>query len=245
MMAEQTVDPYSAALLDYQSGNTSAHVLIQREDGQRGALPASLYFRRPEEFLPFERLALDLCDGHVLDVGAGAGAHTLALQDRGLRVTAIDISPQAVSIMHVRGVRDVRCADIFAFQDVPFDTVLILGNGIGLAGQLPSVEPFLRRLRGLVAGSGQLLVHSVDVRCSSQSADLAYQEANRKAGRYFGEVQVTFRYREAVGSPFWWVHVDADTLADVGRRAGWKSEVMIRQADGNYLARLTLLDEAD
>ena len=243
-MTDHKIDPYSAALLDYQSGNAAARLLIQREDGQRGVLPASFYFRRAEELLPFERLALDLCHGHVLDVGGGAGAHTLALQDRGLRVTALDISPQAVSIMQDRGVRDARCANIFTFQDGPFDTVLLLGNGIGLAGQLPGVEPFLRHLKGLVAGSGQLLLHSLDVRCSSQSAELAYQEANRKAGRYFGEVRVAFQYRDAIGSPFCWVHVDADTLADLGRRAGWKSEVMIQQADGNYLARLTLLDRA-
>jgi SAM-dependent methyltransferase len=244
-MAEHPVDPYSAALVDYQAGNTSARVLVQREDGHRGVLPARIYFRRPEELLPFERRALDLCSGHVLDVGAGAGAHTLALQDRGLRVTAVDLSPQAVRIMHQRGVRDARCADIAQFQDGPFETVLLLGNGIGLAGQLPSVDPFLRSLRGLVTASGQLLVHSVDVRCSSQAADLAYQEANRTAGRYFGEVQVTFRYRDAVGSPLWWVHVDGDTLADVARRAGWKSEIMIRQEDGNYLARLTHGDETE
>jgi SAM-dependent methyltransferase len=239
-MAQNTIDPYSATLLDYQEGNTSARVLIQREDGQRGVLPASIYFRPPGELLPFERVALDLCHGHVLDVGAGAGVHALAVQDHGLPVTAIDISPQAVSIMRERGVRDARVADIFTFQDGSFDTVLLLGNGIGLAGRLAGVVPFLRRLERLVAGSGQLLVHSVDVRCSSRAADLAYQTANRNTGRYFGEVQVTFRYDAAIGSPFWWVHVDGDTLADLARVAGWRSEVMARQEDGNYLARLTL-----
>ena len=43
--------------------------------------------------------------GKVLDVGAGVGSHALVLQQRGLDVTAMDISASAVTIMKQRGLK--------------------------------------------------------------------------------------------------------------------------------------------
>ncbi|MBC8462075.1 MAG: hypothetical protein H8D67_29250 [Deltaproteobacteria bacterium] len=117
-MNQKSMEPYGLALLDYFNGDSSAKVIIHRDDGEKSNLPIEPFFRGAENFLPMEQTALDLCYGRVLDVGAGAGPHSLELQNKGLyvcarsnarlRLSAIDISTQACEIMKKRGVKDVR-----------------------------------------------------------------------------------------------------------------------------------------
>jgi hypothetical protein len=78
-------------------------------------------------------------------------------------VTAIDVDPQAVAVMIRRGVKDVRAADILAFEGGPFDTLLMLGHGIGIAETLAGLDAFLIRARWLASPTCRLLIHSIDV----------------------------------------------------------------------------------
>ena len=57
-----------------------------------------------------EWIALQHCRGRILDIGAGAGSHSLALQQLGQEVTALEISPLAAGIIKARGVSQVLCA---------------------------------------------------------------------------------------------------------------------------------------
>src|SRR5574342_122674 len=107
---------HGRALLDFFNGRTSAEVVVHEADGETEVVPARVFFREAEEFSALEEAALDLCRGRVLDVGAGAGCHSLVLQERGLHVCAIDVAPEAVEVMRKRGVADARCADVFEFQ---------------------------------------------------------------------------------------------------------------------------------
>ena len=118
-MDPKAMEPYGAVLVAYFAGDTGAALILRRDDGQGAQLPVSHFFRPPSAFTPIEEAALAHCSGHVLDMGAGTGLHTLVLQQRGFRVTAIDISPQAVEIMAHRGVQDVHCAHLFEYQGVP------------------------------------------------------------------------------------------------------------------------------
>jgi len=68
-----------------------------------------------------ELLALSLCRGKVLDIGAGAGSHTLVLQRQGLEVTALEVSPGAANVMQKRGVKTVVQQDVFQYQNEKFD----------------------------------------------------------------------------------------------------------------------------
>lgn len=126
-------DPHGAALLDCFRGDASA-MLICLQDGARDDVPAAFWLR--ETIDPLEALALDLCRGRVLDVGAGASLHALALQRRGLDVTGIDISPECVAIMRERGVRNADAADLYDFDGGPFDTIVNLCNGLDKVGRL-------------------------------------------------------------------------------------------------------------
>jgi 2-polyprenyl-3-methyl-5-hydroxy-6-metoxy-1,4-benzoquinol methylase len=231
--------PYGQSLLDFYSGETAAAVTIRREDGLEDELPASIFFREPAGFSPQEQAALALCQGHVLDIGAGTGCHSLALQERGMRVLAIDVSPQAIEIMAHRGVKAYRHADVFEFHQGRYDTLLLMMHGIGMVQDLSGLDRFLSHAHELLQPGGQILLDSLDVRSTEDPQHLAYQAAKRQAGRYVGEICMQFGYKGHLGPLFGWLHVDPVTLAAHAARSGWTCQIVHQEDDGNYLARLT------
>lgn len=237
-MNPEAMRPYGLSLLDYVSGNKSAVVSVIRDDGWAAPLAASAFFRDPRGH-QIEAIALDLARGRVLDVGAGTGIHSKYLQDNGLSVCAIDVSQEAVQIMRERGVADVRQADIMSFKDEKFDTILMMGHGIGVVENVSGLDLFLSSVNRLLTPRGQVLLTSVDIRCGTEPKDLAYQQQNTEAGRYFGEIRMRIQYGDITGPLCGWLHVDAETLTEHARQFGWNCEVMHRQDDGNYLAKLT------
>src|SRR5262249_55251375 len=144
----------------------------------------------------------------------GSGVHSLVLQQRRLPGTAIDISPQAGEIMSRRGGADARGISLFAFAGGPFDTILMLGHGVGMVETLAGLDRFLAHAGGLLSEGGQVLLDSLDVRLTDNPRHLAYHEANRKAGRYIGETRLQFEFRGQQGPGCGWLHVDADTLQE-------------------------------
>lgn len=231
--------PHGLALLAYFRGETSAQLNTRRDDGLVEPLPVSRFFRPPSEFTAIEVAAIERCRGHVLDIGAGTGLHSLALQTTGTTVTAIDLSPQAVEIMTQRGVANVRCADVFGFGEGPFDTLLMLGHGIGMVEDVPGLARFLGHAHQLTSNGGQILLHSLDVSQTDDPIHLAYHEANRRAGRYIGELRLQFEFRGQTGPYCGWLHVDPQTLCTQAGQRGWRCEIALEQDSGDYLARLT------
>jgi SAM-dependent methyltransferase len=228
--------PHGAALLDCFRGNASA-TLICHEDGDRDDVPAAFWLRETVDAL--EQQALDACRGTVLDLGAGAGVHALALQHRGLDVTAIDVSPECVQIMRERGVLKAEAADFQHFDGGPFDTILCLCNGLDKVGRLTDLPAFLDHMRRLLAPGGQILADSFDLRVGA-SADRLAALARRKAeGRYFGETDLRFEYAGRVGMPFSVLQVDPWTLEQMAQPLGWRFDLLARDG-GHYLARLQL-----
>jgi 2-polyprenyl-3-methyl-5-hydroxy-6-metoxy-1,4-benzoquinol methylase len=237
-MNSKAMEVYGIALLDYFNGDKSATLKIRRDDGYESSLPVHHFFREPSDFAPTEKAAIENCKGHVLDMGAGTGLHSLVLQQQGFAVTAIDISQHAVEIMIKRGVKHVHCADIFEFSGGQFDTVLMLGHGIGMVETIAGLDRFLSHAHGLLAADGQILLDSTDVRVTDDQKHLDYLEANRKAGRYIGEIRMQFEYRGKTGPFCGWLHVDSETLKEHAVKLGWVCEVIIHDG-ADYLARLT------
>jgi SAM-dependent methyltransferase len=238
-MDAEAMEPYGLALTNFFGGERSATLIIRRDDGYADDLPVSHYFREPPEFSAIEEAALARCRGRVLDVGAGAGCHSLVLQDRGLPVTAVDVCPQAVDIMVQRGVREARVCDVFEYRGGPFDTVLMMDHGIGLVEHLSGLARFLGLAHQLVAPRGRILCDSMDVRSTDVPSDVAYQEANRRAGRYIGEIRTQLTYAGRSGPFFGWLQVDPQTLSEHAIRTGWLCRVFLWAESGDYLAQLT------
>jgi SAM-dependent methyltransferase len=203
-------------------------------------IPIAVFFRGPDALFPWEDHALDLCRGRVLDAGAGTGVHSVALQERGFEVTAVEIVPQALEILRRRDIRNVVAGDMFALDLGEFDTVLMLMNGIGPVGTLSGLDRFLEDVAALVAPGGQILVdsaspvvHEGEVRPASGAWPPPTEDD------YPGEAWIELTYESAVGAPFRELYVDWETLASRAERAGWTPTVAYGDAEGHYLARLT------
>lgn len=230
--------PHGLALLDFFNGRTSAEVVVHDAEGYTEVVPAGVFFRAPEEFSALEEAALDLCRGRVLDVGAGAGCHSLVLQERGLQVCAIDIAGEAVDVMRGRGVRDARRADIFRFRAEPFDTLLLLMNGIGVVGNVAGLRPFLTTLGRLLQPTGQILLDSFDPRPENGAGAGAPEDRGRPRP-YIGEMRFQLEYDGRKGAMYDWLFVDFETLAGQAKAAGWIAASIWQEEEGHYLARLT------
>jgi SAM-dependent methyltransferase len=233
-----TWKPHAAAMEAYHRGKHDA-IMVVYDDFERDEVPLSYFFRTPEQFPPLEQLALDLCRGRVLDVGAGSGCHSLALQERGVEVTAIEILPPLVRILQERGVKDARLATWMDIEAEPFDTVLMMMNGLGLTETLSGLSRFFRDARRLVARHGQVLADSTDVRARLDVEAGRTGTLERADGRYIGELHFQVEYEGRKGDPFPQLYVDPHTLARYARDEEWSCEIVCEPDEyGHYLARL-------
>ena len=225
-------DVLGTALLDYYHQEKTHKLWIYNRYGRREQMPLEIYFRTEDNMPELELLALQACRGKVLDAGAGPGSHSLSLQQLGLDVTALDISPKAMEVAQQRGVQKAVCANLLQWQSPLFDTVLLLMNGIGLTGSLQGLSRFLIHAKTLVQKGGQLLFDSSDVA-------YLYKRQPRPTNRYYGEIEYQYQYKNWKTDWFTWLYVDADTLTNIASTAGWHTEVLMDDGYNQYLARLT------
>jgi SAM-dependent methyltransferase len=230
--------PYVAAMLAYHNGARNATIVVY-DDYERDEAPIGYFYREPADFPLLECRALELCRGRVLDIGAGSGCHALALQQRGLAVTAIEVAPELVEILRARGVRDARLATWMDFEAEPYDTVFIMMNGVGLAETLPGLRPFLRRLRTLIRSDGQVLADSTDVGVYLDPEAGRTGRLERPDGRYLGELHFQLEFEGRKGAPFSQLYVDPGTLSRHAAAEGWDCEILLPPDEyGHYLVRL-------
>lgn len=97
-------DAFGQSLWAYYNGKESFEI-IERYDGYFDFQDTKAYFTTYEEWAPHERDALGFVKGRVLDVGCGAGRHSLYLQEKGFDVLGIDISPLAIEVCKRRGLK--------------------------------------------------------------------------------------------------------------------------------------------
>lgn len=230
-------DPMGAAIRDYFRQGKSAQLKVLSSLFDDDEMPVAHLFRSYHEMPPLEQRALNEARGKVLDVGAGAGCHALALQERGFDVTAVDISPMSCETMKERGVANVECANIFnrRFQE-RFDTLLLLMNGTGIAGKLSRLPQLLSRLKQLMNPGAQILIDSSDLR-------YVYEDENGVLdvdldGAYYGEVDYQMTYRNIIGKSFDWLYADSVVLAECCRQCGLKCEILAQGNHYDYLARI-------
>jgi SAM-dependent methyltransferase len=187
-----------------------------------------------------EQKALQLAKGSVLDVGCGAGSHTLALQnERKLDVTAIDISENAVRACQLRGIENVKVANILDL-DVKnkFDTILLLMNGTGIFGTLNETAKYLQKLKSLLKDEGQILIDSSDlIYMYDQDEDGAYCIP---AEGYYGELTFTVQYKGETEDTFPWLYLDYNTLQNAAIANGLKCELLLEGKHFDYLAKLSI-----
>ena len=231
----------TTAFAAWQAGAPPVSEIVERDDGFIRAAPALGYFAGPADWAPFERTALDLAQGRVIDVGCGAGRFALAVQERGGAVTALDISPGAVTLTRRRGVRDVILAD--ARQDLagrgPYDTFLLMGENLGLAGSPGQAAGFLRGLASVASPGARIVGHGADPHETDDPVHVRYRERNARAGTLAGLMTIRVRYRDLATEWFPYLLCSPAELAGLAAGTPWQLTDVNRVDAVNYLAVLT------
>ena len=229
-------DPMGAAILDFQKQGKAARLRVLSSMFEEDEMPVTHLFRSVPKMPLLEQKALQLAKGRVLDIGAGSGCHTLALQEKGFTVKAIDISPLSCEAMKLRGVKDTECINLFDDHlGTGFDTILLLMNGTGIAGKIEHLPALFQRLKALLNPSGQILIDSSDLKYIYENEDGSF-DINLN-GAYYGEVDYQMIYKDVKGDSFDWLYVDFPLLKSIAETCGLHGELVEEGAHYDYLAR--------
>ena len=232
-------DLFGKAILDFQTNNSPEDLITETTISEEDEMSVAYLFRNFSGMPKLEQQALLLSKGKILDVGCGAGSHSLYLQkEKNLEVTAIDISNNAVEACQLRGITDVFKIDLLEFNSVDkFDTILLLMNGTGIFGKLENVSKYLQKLKSLLAENGQILI---------DSSDIIYMFDEEEDGgkwipgdAYYGELEFTISYKGQKEAPFPWLYMDYNTLQNAAIANGFQCELVLEGDHYDYLARLT------
>ncbi len=231
-------DLMGRAIWDYFYQENPEDLQTETSISELDDLPVSYLFRNYKEMNALEKKALDLSFGKVLDVGAGAGSHSLYLQNkRNLDVAALDISPKSIEICKARGVKNAVCEDFLKFSNDKFDTILLLMNGTGIFQSLKNVDQYLQKLKNLISENGQILLDSTDILYMYDQDDDGGVLV--PATGYYGELDYYIHYKGESELPMKWLYLDFNTLKNAAIANGFKIQ-KIKQLDDSYLAKLTV-----
>lgn len=234
----QDADPMGAAIYDYYVNGNADTLIVHSSMFDDDEIPVESLFRSFEEMPQLERTALDEAQGRILDVGAGSGCHSIALQQLGKSATAIDISPLSVEVMKRRGL-DARQVNLFDENFTEkFDTVLMLMNGTGIIGTLDNMPAFFERMKQLLAPGGCILIDSSDLRYLYEEEDGSFMID--LADDYYGQLDYRMEYKDVLGESFDWLYVDFETLAIYAEENGFTAELVEEGEYYDYLAKLTI-----
>lgn len=229
-------DIFGKALLDFQSGNYVEDIRTYSSLDEEDFIPLPHLFRSFENMPKIEQVAIENCQGKVLDIGCGAGSHSLHLQQKGFEVTALDNSLGAITVCEQRGLQNVVHSDIMNYSTGKFDTLLLLMNGIGIVGGLSHLSDFLRHAAKLLSPTGCVLLDSSDIIYMFETENGDYGLSN--TGSYYGEVGFTMEYKGEKSNILKWLYVDFNTLCSSAEKSGYTCEMLFEGNHYDYLAKL-------
>lgn len=237
-------DLFGKAILDFQTNNSPQNLITETSISKADEMSVAYLFRSYDEMPELEQKALQLSKGKVLDVGCGAGSHSLYLQNnRNLEVTSIDISPNAIQACTLRGLKKAKVQDVMTLLNEKFDTILLLMNGTGICGKMGNISSFLLQLKSLLHPKGQILIDSSDIIYMYDADEIDEIKSNSTQTtsqiNYYGEISFTLNYKGEKETPFDWLFVDYTTLQRSANANGLKCELIMQGNHYDYLARLT------
>ena len=229
-------DAFGQALLARQEGKVG-DIVSERDDGLVELDPFD-YFSPPHG--PVWDWVVARAGHRILDIGAGAGQAALALQAMGRQVLALDVSPGAVEVCRRGGVASTflgTVLDLAATGPVPFDSFIAI-NSLSIVFSPTQAVGFHDALRAIGHPDSPLVGTILDPYRTDAPVHLAYQEANRAAGRMAGEVRWRVRFQRLADAWHSILWACPEELAEIAGRAGWRLVETTPTAEARYGALL-------
>jgi len=217
------MDLFGLAIKQFFEGK-KVSLIIERDDGLISIEDIPKYFSSFEHWNRCERLAILYARGRVLDIGCGPGRHSIYLINRGYEVYSIDISYYVLQVGYSKGLTNPVLMNLMnlGFRQGVFDTILLLGGGIGLAGKLEDIEKFLYELHEVASDNGILIISSRDPYKTKDYRHIKYHLRNMRLGIYPGTIKIRFRFGETFGNWFYYTLIDTKTLDFICQKAKWR-----------------------
>lgn len=227
------MDILGQAIYDFHRQGKQNKLWIFDQFDQKIEMDIAVYFRKFGQMPEIEQKALRLCKGKTLDIGAGAGSHSLYLQQQEVEVVALDISELCTKTAKERGVRQTVTTDFFDLNtDEKFDTLLLLMNGIGICEDIFGFPIFLDRAKNLLNTNGQIIFDSSDIA-------YMYEDDEFPEDNYYGEFNFSYGYKKQKTDWFSWLYLDFDSMQKIASEKGWKAEKILEDEHFHYLTKLT------
>ena len=231
-------DLFGKAILDFQTNNSPEDIVTETNICEADEMEVAYLFRSFDQMPKLEQEALQLSKGKILDIGCGAGSHSLHLQENNFDVTAIDISENAIKACQLRGLKNAKVQNLLDIEDEKFDTILLLMNGTGIFGTLNETSKYLQKLKSLLNPNGQILIDSSDIiYMFDEDDDGSYLVP---ANQYYGELTFTISYKNETETAFPWLYLDYNTLQNVAHANGFNCKLVLEGKHFDYLAKLTI-----
>lgn len=234
-------DAFGHLLSDYQNGEKNVEI-VEREDGfiDTSRLGPLAYFAEYPEWGEHQKLAIAHATGHVLDIGCGAGRHSLYLQQQGHDVLATDISPVAIQLCQQRGLKNALVMPITQLNSKlgMFNTILMMGHNFGLVGSYKRARWLLKRFAAMTKADTMIIAETMDPYQTTEPGHLAYHQYNRDRGRMSGQLRLQIRYKQFATPWFDYLFVSKLELEDILIGTSWTIERYIDSDKPTYVAIL-------
>jgi len=224
-------DVMGSAMENYFKKNDNTPIRVFINKSEEPEMHPSVFFRTYRSMLKYEKIALKVASGKILDLGCGAGCHALYLQNKGRDVTAVELSKKSASVAMSQGVTKLLIEDWRNLNLKNFDTILVLMNGMGLAESPTDLKVMFRKLKSFLSKTGSILIDSTDVTYAKADWPMLDSE-------YFGKVQFELKYKGKTQC-FPWLFVDFETAVKTAKSVKLNVEVLERARNGHFLLRLS------
>jgi len=229
-------DAFGQKLWAANKGN-QVFEIVERDDGYIDAMSLKGYFSGYEDWQLIEQKAMKFVKGRVLDIGCGAGRHSLYLQGKGFDVLGIDISPLAIKVCKLKGLRKAKVMSIEEAKSQlgSFDTIIMMGNNFGLFGSFKKARRLLKRFHKITSENALIIAVTRDPYKTDNPAHLEYHKLNKEKDRMGGQVRIRSRFRKYVGRWFDYLMVSKEEMKEILRATGWKVKQFIDSEDAQYV----------
>lgn len=143
------------------------------------------------------------------------------LQAKSFSVPAMEILPEAISAIQEKD-------SLHSLKE--YDDIAMMGHRIGMVENSAGLKQYLQDVRPVLKPEGQILFTALDI----DTANELVHQSNRALSN------LQLQQADLIGPFFSMLRIKIDTLKNQAAAANWHCEMIFRQDESNYFARLNM-----